>query len=576
MHNQTYVPKRFLWNGGYIFIIIIFFLFSLGIPSTSSAQAEDPTPPARVVKLIFIHHSTGENWLRDENGGLGIALSENNYFVSDTNYGWGPNGIGDRTDIVNWLEWFRSQESPRYLSALYSESEQHSPYTRLLSDPGGENEIILFKSCFPNSNLSGRPDDPAAAGDGLSVSNAKYIYNELLKYFATRPDKLFILITAPPVQDRSYSKNARAFNTWLVNDWLRENNYPYPNVAVFDFYNVLTGDNNHHRYNQGVIEYITDQGKDTSAYPTSRGDDHPSPEGNRKATQEFIPLLNIYYHRWKGSELVPSSDAPEPAQEDTDESDTPIAAMPGVSLGVIDDFESIYAEGEGWQFYFDEAVDSTVQCAIDHNHFYQGNSSLKIEYDIAPSSWGTCSLTFDSMQDWRKANGIGFYLHTDQAEQIFSLVAQGGTSENRTNYSYKIKAPPESISGWVYIEVPWEQFRRVEWEENAGSPFDPSQANGIFFGFDGLPETRTTGVIWVDYIHLLGASGVSGVGSFEPATAPTEQGQSVDQGLTPTSQPAAVESEQDQNSRGICTGIGLIPLPLLGLLWLSRRVKRLD
>jgi len=42
------------------------------------------------LKLVFIHHSSGENWLSDENGGLGPALMEHGYFVSDTNYDWGP------------------------------------------------------------------------------------------------------------------------------------------------------------------------------------------------------------------------------------------------------------------------------------------------------------------------------------------------------------------------------------------------------------------------------------------------------------------------------------------------------
>lgn len=302
MKNSKIPQKRFLWNSSRILLIIVILFGSFGSGQPTSAQAYDPTPPSRVVKLIFIHHSSGENWLIDDNGGLGIALGENNYFVSDTNYGWGPNGIGDTTDIPDWLKWFRSDDTPMYMEALFKESAQHSSYTRVLSDPGGENEIILFKSCFPNSNLEGEPNDPPAAGDGLSVSHAKYVYNELLKYFVTRPDKLFIVITAPPVQERSMAKNARAFNTWLVKDWLRENNYPFPNVAVFDFYNVLTGENNHHRYNQGTIEYITDQGKDTSAYPTNRSDDHPSAEGNRKATLEFVPLLNVYYHLWKGSD----------------------------------------------------------------------------------------------------------------------------------------------------------------------------------------------------------------------------------------------------------------------------------
>ena len=42
---------------------------------------------------------------------MGRALGENNYFVSDTNYGWGPNSIGDRTDIGHWFTWFADTET---------------------------------------------------------------------------------------------------------------------------------------------------------------------------------------------------------------------------------------------------------------------------------------------------------------------------------------------------------------------------------------------------------------------------------------------------------------------------------
>ncbi len=31
-------------------------------------QTDNPNPPDTVVKLIFIHHSTGENWLKDDYG----------------------------------------------------------------------------------------------------------------------------------------------------------------------------------------------------------------------------------------------------------------------------------------------------------------------------------------------------------------------------------------------------------------------------------------------------------------------------------------------------------------------------
>ena len=294
---------------------------SSGHQREAAVLADDPSPPSETVKLIFIHHSCGENWLNDGNGGLGLALMVNNYFVSDTNYGWGPDGIGDYTDIGHWWAWFRGPNSSTYTAALYAESAQHSSYSRLAEDPGGENQVIMFKSCFPNSNLQGSPDDPvppieqnplrgqSCCGGDHTVANAKGIYIDLLEYSATRQDKLFVVITAPPVQDGTWADNARAFNTWLVEDWL--DGYPYPNVAVWDFYNVLTSNGgswdvndlgwetgNHHRYRNGTIQYVTDQGGNTAAYPNDGYDDHPSPAGNLKATAEYIDLLNIFYHRW--------------------------------------------------------------------------------------------------------------------------------------------------------------------------------------------------------------------------------------------------------------------------------------
>jgi methionine-rich copper-binding protein CopC len=285
--------------------------------------ADNPTaPPSSTVNLIFIHHSTGENWLNDGNGGLGIALRNNNYYVSDTNYGWGPNGIGSSTDIGNWWDWFRGPQSSTYLAALYGEKGQYSSYSRLSAAASGENEIIMFKSCFPNSALQGSPSDPVpsisnnplkgeSCGSGdHTVANAKGIYIDLLQYFQTRQDKLFIVITAPPLSDGTYASNARAFNQWLVNDWLV--NYPYKNVFVFDFYNVLTsngGNSNtndlgstsgsHHRWYNNAVQHQVGT-KNTLAYPSSGGDDHPSQAGNLKATAEFLPLLNYAYNLWKG------------------------------------------------------------------------------------------------------------------------------------------------------------------------------------------------------------------------------------------------------------------------------------
>jgi len=263
----------------------------------------DQNPPEKPVRLVFIHHSVGEDWLDDTKGGLGAALKDNHYFVSDTNYGWGPpdadtgsENIGDQTDTGFWYDWFVGPHSQTYLQAVFAESGQNTgaPYARLSVSPSGENEIVMFKSCFPNSALGGNPGDPATTGlnplrgegsgsEYQTVANAKGIYNDLLGYFSARQDKLFIAVTAPPLIESEttpeQAANARAFNRWLVEEWLDD--YPYHNVAVYDFYDVLTAN-----------------GGNVSAYGS--GDSHPTAAGLEKATAEFVPLLNNYYQAWKG------------------------------------------------------------------------------------------------------------------------------------------------------------------------------------------------------------------------------------------------------------------------------------
>jgi PKD repeat protein len=302
------------------------------------AVSPNPNPPSTPVKLIFIHHSTGENWLNDDNGRLGVTLRDNNYFVSDTNYGWGPSDadvgdgtIGDHTDIGHWYNWFSGPHRDTYLNALYAESGQHCTYSRMAADPGGSNQIIMFKSCFPNSQLGGSTAVPvppieknALRGEGSgseahTVANAKGIYIEILNYFATRQDKLFVVIAAPPLvrgdTDEATAANARAFNNWLLNEWLKS--YPYANAFVFDFFNVLTSnggpsrtdnpnlndlgasDGNHHRWFGGAVQHLQSINNDFAAYASSSGDSHPTAAGGLKASGEFAALLNIAFNQWK-------------------------------------------------------------------------------------------------------------------------------------------------------------------------------------------------------------------------------------------------------------------------------------
>jgi hypothetical protein len=516
-----------------------------GSRSAPIAQADNPNPPDHVVKLIFIHHSTGENWLRDDYGGLGQALAANNYFVSDTNYGWGPDSIGDRTDIPNWTEWFASGQTPVYMNALFNESGQNSSYIRTATDPGGENEIILFKSCFPNSALEGNPNDPPSADGWLTVGHAKYVYNEILEYFATRPDKLFVVITAPPLIDGTYADNARAFNNWLMNDWLAENNYTLKNVAVFDFYNVLTAKNAHHWYNKGQIEHLT-TGRNTEYYPS--GDDHPSEKGSKKATDEFIPLLNIFYHRWQSGGTVPPPDQNPTTSAPTE---PPVNLPPLTSVGVIDNFEGGSPAGTGgWEGYFQDNTNTKLTCASESGNAHDGAASLKFEFKVAENSWATCGLYFDATQNWSAGQGISFYVRADRAGISFDVDLYGGNPGGRTTYAFHTQTPAGSENGWVPVEIPWAEILRVEWEENAGTPFNPAEVTGFSIGLSSPEKERLNGTIWLDDIQLLGTQPIPPQPTIE----------------------ASATSESDSGSGGLpCLGGMILPLIFVGAAWVLRR-----
>jgi hypothetical protein len=253
----------------------------------------DASAPADTVKICFIHHSTGSAWIQDGNGNLGAALNADNYYVTETDYGWdaaAATNIGDRTDTTDWPDWFNDDIMPD----VYANGA-HYDYTNDIVDPGGENQIILFKSCYPNSEV------------GSSIEDEKAIYLGLLDYFAAHQDKLFILVVPPPEIVINSASLTRELAGWLVDmedGWLAQ--YPHDNVFPFDYYNVLTDPENHHRVEGGNVVHTVssdpeDPDRPDELYYYTGTDNHPTAAGHRKATAEFVPLLNAYYHLWQAS-----------------------------------------------------------------------------------------------------------------------------------------------------------------------------------------------------------------------------------------------------------------------------------
>jgi hypothetical protein len=267
--------------------------------------------PEQTMKILFIHHSCGGQWLADKGddmqiipdtciykshpngGGLRALLFQNNYEVHEAAY---KSAIGDKTDVCDWNAKFSKKMEDILRCDL-----QDKPYT----DTSVKNDIVMFKSCFPSNEIisegkePGDPDSPKK-----TTANYKAAYNKLLGYFKAHPDTLFVCVTAPPLvqkgssrtkefvkniigsenSTRAIGERARRFNNWLKNSekgWLT--GYEGKNVVVFDYYDVLTG-----------------KGKsDFNLFPTRGGaDSHPSTDGNSLASREFISFLNKATNRF--------------------------------------------------------------------------------------------------------------------------------------------------------------------------------------------------------------------------------------------------------------------------------------
>ena len=298
----------------------------------STPGADNPNPPASPVKLIFVHHSTGGNWLADPagnelGGGLGRALMDNNYFVSATNYGWTVDGdaIGDRTDIGNWWEWFRGPNSADYPGrAIRRERPEFRRLWRLAAagnrprrrEPDRRVQVVLpqLGAARQSGRRSAAYRQQSATRTGclLGVPHRRQRQGHLYRpagVFSHAPGQAFRRHRRPTVEDGTWASQRPRLQQ-LAGQRLAER-LPLRNVAVFDFYNVLTSNGgdpntndlgwasgNHHRWWNGAVQHQQTVASDTFAYPS--GDDHPNRAGNEKATAEFVQLLNVFYNRWVG------------------------------------------------------------------------------------------------------------------------------------------------------------------------------------------------------------------------------------------------------------------------------------
>ena len=199
---------------------------------------------ATMKKIIFIHHSTGYSvWLGKTNnyvykltkkGDVQKYIEKHNrknhtaYNVTETfypkkePYGWN-NYPYDYYNI-----WVRNSGDKPYMEEATLE---------ILTK---EYDVIIFKHCFPVSNIvedSGNPDINSSV---KSLENYKLQYDALKLKMHEFPDNKFILWT-PAVQTKQLlsedqAMRTRDFRDWIINEW----DVKGDNIYIWDFYSYET------------------------------------------------------------------------------------------------------------------------------------------------------------------------------------------------------------------------------------------------------------------------------------------------------------------------------------------------
>ncbi len=234
------------------------------------------------VKAIFLHHSTGNNILKGDankylykltkHGQVTQSLSKYNhnnklkiefssqFFPKGNIYGW-KNYPFDYYNI-----WVKNAGNMPYMG---------EPTLEILT---AEFQVIIFKHCFPGSNILADTGVSGADSEVKSLEVYKEQYNKLKEKMHQFPNTKFIIWTLAALTEKSTvpenALRAKEFTEWVKNQWKEKGD----NVYLFDFYSLET---------EGGL-YLKNE------FATSGTDSHPNKKFSRRVASEFCKcIINV-------------------------------------------------------------------------------------------------------------------------------------------------------------------------------------------------------------------------------------------------------------------------------------------
>lgn len=222
------------------------------LPLTSCRQSDD----LENIRIVFLHHSTGENiWNGNRSTPLSKIIEKISVRLSYKFYKKAAipkllkkfNKDFNKNYIIN--ERVFPKKSPygwnNYPYDYYNIWVKNAGNTPFMDEPtlemlSKEYQIIIFKHCFPVSNIQADRDSSEINSDFKSLRNYKLQYLALRDKLLEFPDTKFILFTGAAQVKSQISeieaKRAKEFFDWVVNEW----DLPDDNIFIWDFFYLQT------------------------------------------------------------------------------------------------------------------------------------------------------------------------------------------------------------------------------------------------------------------------------------------------------------------------------------------------
>ena len=519
-----------------VILLLAFFPFGFQKGFQKAMVGFAQTEPERPIRIIFLHHSCGENLINE--GGVREGLTGLGYEFYDHGYNGDGLRLADGSYAGFDFDVPDDNTDPDGLANIFAQPLHDPPdntFSHLMAY-----DVIAFKSCFPVSNIA----------DDQQLAEYQRYYLFIRDRIDQYPHKLFIVVTQPPQvpgsSDLEEARRARALADWLRSDEFLAG---HPNLATFDFFGLLAGEDNFLRAEYRYDDY----------------DAHPNPQANAAIGPQFVAFLDRAIRNFaplaSQPESQPTPQLFQPTATPGQSSPTeppPVSGAPIEGLSLVDDFE---AGDTVWDVSVDESG-SSLTCAPSADAAHSGAMALQLTYRLSPGGWADCGRSFETLQDWSAGAGLSLFLQGagPQAIDSLTLMVFAGDPDAPTPFQVEIALPSGSDLGWRQVGFSWDAFALAPWADADGlSALDPTHIVGYAFNLSGGEETLE-GTLWVDDVHVSGEAGAPLETTPLPTpgveeTVPAEEGGPV----VPTATPGG-----EATGGKLCGGAPLALLPVVG------------